>query len=360
MAGSERNITQLLTSIDPRTFQLFVACFISGELAQSMKARGFQVFALQRGSIYSINGLRNLAFLCRFVRENNISLVLTYHEGSDFCGLALSYLCNIPVISNRRDMGYKTKLHHRMAYKLFGRFFSGVIAVSNSVRKEIIKQGWFPENKILVIHNGTDGGKYKSDNNMEMLKGRIGIEPNHRVVGVIANLWRVKGIQYFIEAASIILRQNPEVEFMIIGEDVGQPGYTISELKTLAEELHVGKKIHFMGKRNDIEDLISIFDVGVVASLSEGFSNVILEYMASSKPVVATDVGGNREAVLPDETGLIVPPGNPHELAKAISFILGNRDIALRLGSAGRKRVEEEFSLGKMVRNYEKLFEQVC
>jgi len=285
---------------------------------------------------------------------------VTYHEGSDFCGLALSYICNVPVISNRRDMGYKTKLHHRIAYKLFGRFFSAVIAVSNSVKKEVLRLGWFPEGKIFVIHNGIDARKYANENkNIQMLKVKIGIKTNHRVVGIVANLWRVKGIQYFIEAASIVSKQNSEVEFMIIGDDVGEPGHRITELKDLAKGLNVGKKIHFMGKQDDIIDLMSIFDIGVVASLSEGFSNVILEYMASSKPVVVTDVGGNREAVLHYETGLIVPPGNPHELARAICLILENRNIALEFASAGKRRVEVEFSLKKMVKNYGKLFEQV-
>ncbi|MDH5769297.1 MAG: glycosyltransferase, partial [Nitrospirota bacterium] len=101
------------------------------------------------------------------------------------------------------------------------------------------------------------------------------------------------------------------------------------------------------------------FDVAVVSSLSEGFSNVILEYMASSKSVVATNVGGNPEAVVDGETGLLVPPGDSLSLADAIWSILINKDMGIRLGIAGRERVEEKFSLEKMIINYEHLFEQV-
>src|SRR5512139_3696240 len=113
IAGSERNITQLLHGIDQTRFQVYVACFYSGELAQAMEAEGFQIYGLRRGGIYSIKGLKNIIFLYELIREKGIDLILTYHEGSDFLGLVLSNMCAIPVISNRRDMGFKTRLPHR-------------------------------------------------------------------------------------------------------------------------------------------------------------------------------------------------------------------------------------------------------
>jgi glycosyltransferase involved in cell wall biosynthesis len=121
----------------------------------------------------------------------------------------------------------------------------------------------------------------------------------------------------------------------------------------------ISQNLYFLGGREDVADLISIFDVAVLASLSEGFSNVILEYMASSKPVVATEVGGNPELVLHGETGLLVPPADAHTLADAILSILEDKEAALRYGAAGRKRVEDKFELGKMIRQYEDLFERV-
>ena len=121
----------------------------------------------------------------------------------------------------------------------------------------------------------------------------------------------------------------------------------------------ISQNLYFLGGREDVADLISIFDVAVLASLSEGFSNVILEYMASSKPVVATEVGGNPELVVHGETGLLVPPADAHTLADAILSILEDKEAALRYGAAGRKRVEDKFELGKMIRQYEDLFERV-
>jgi glycosyltransferase involved in cell wall biosynthesis len=359
MGGSERNITQLLGGIDKNKFSLYVARLASGKLAENMKDRDFPIMDLNGAGIYTISGLRNLVFLKRFMSEKKISLILTYHESSDFYGLALSIICNIPVISSRRDMSFKTQPHHRLAYRLGGRYFDSVIAVSNAVKEEVVKRRWFPEERMLTIYNGINTANYGNAHDGAALKRRLGIHPESPVVGMVANVRKIKGYHYFLHAAGIIHKYNRNVQFLIIGNDWTQPGFTITELKRYGEEIGVSQNLHFLGGREDVADLISLFDVAVLASLSEGFSNVILEYMASSKPVVATEVGGNPELVVHDETGLLVPPADAHALADAILSILEDKETALRFGIAGRKRVEDKFELGKMIREYEDLFERV-
>ena len=361
VGGSERNITQLLGGINKDKFKLYVARFIyaSVEPEENIRDKDCPILKLGGAGIYTISGLRNLVFLKKFVREKKISLIVTYHESSDFYGLVLSIICNIPVISSRRDMGFKTKSHHRLAYKLGGRYFDSVIAVSNAVRQEVIKRRWFPEGRTFTIYNGVDTANYGNAHDGTSLKGTLGIDLESPVVGMVANIRKVKGYQYFLQASSIIHRYNPNAQFLAIGYDSTQPGFTITELKRYVEKMGISKNLHFLGGREDVADIISIFDVAVLASLSEGFSNVILEYMASSKPVVATRVGGNPEIVVHGETGLLVPPADARALADAILSILGDKEKALRYGVAGRKRVEEKFELGKMVRQYEYFFKRV-
>ena len=360
IAGSERNITQLLRGMDQTKFHVCVACFFSGEVAQAMRTEGFEVYGLRRGGIYSINGLKNIIFLYKLIRREKITLIVTYHEGSDFLGLVLSKLCAIPVISNRRDMGYKTRLPHRVAYGLLGKYFDGVITVSESVKNEVLNKGWFKEGKAWPIHNGINVGEYVNSTNRESIKRSIGIEANKYVVGLVGNIKKIKGIRYFLHAASLICMEKSDVEFVIIGYDLNEAGNSMNDMKLFARRMNIVDKIHFLGGRNDIADLVSIFDVAVVSSLSEGFSNVLLEYMASGKPVVATDVGGNREAVIHGETGLLVPPEDADKLAEAIKVFLDNKEIGLRYGLAGRRRVEAEFSLQRMIGKYENIFKQVA
>jgi glycosyltransferase involved in cell wall biosynthesis len=360
IAGSERNIMQLLRGIDQTRFRAYVACFYSGEVAQAMRAEGFQIYDLRLGGIYSLNGLKNVILLYTLIRKEKINLILTYHEGSDFLGLVLSKLCGIPVLSNRRDMGYKTRLPHRLAYKLFGRYFDGVITVSDAVKNEIINRGWVKEGKVWSIHNGINVEEYSNHVDRESVKRSIGIKADQYVVGLIANIKKIKGIRYFLNAASLICARKSGIEFVIVGHDLNEAGNSMKDMKCLAEVMNIADKVHFLGGRKDIADLISIFDVAVIASLSEGFSNVLLEYMACGRPVVATDVGGNREAVIYGATGLLVPPENSQQLAGAISVFLDNRELALRYGLAGKKRAEKEFSLERMIEKYETIFEDIA
>lgn len=360
MAGSERNITQLMRGIDKERFQLYTACIYGGKLAQRMREQGYPVFDLRQGGIYTVNGLRNIIFLRNLIREKSISLIVSYHEASDFSGLALAKICNIPIISSRRDMGFKTRQHHKVAYKLTGRLFDGEITVCHAVKEEMIKQGWFPAQRIFPIYNGVDLNEYGvMKKNIETIKKENSINPDHLVVGLIANLRRIKGVHFFIEAASMICKKRSDVEFLIVGGISEESGYGRGDMESLAKRLRVDRNVRFLGSRNDIPDLISVFDVAVVASLSEGFSNTILEYMACSRPVVATTVGGNAEAIIHGETGLLVPPGDSQALATAVQLLLENKEIALRFGTAARKRVEEMFTLEVMIKKYEQLFEQV-
>jgi len=359
MGGSERNITQLLEGIDKNKFRLYVARFASAYLAKDTKGQEAAIMNLHGAGLYTISGLKNLALLRRFVKEEKIALILTYHESSDFYGLALSFICNIPVISSRRDMSFKTKPHHRLAYRLGGKYFDSVVTVSNAVRREVIKRRWFREGRTSTIYNGINAAHYENTDDGITLKEQLGIHPKYPVVGMVANIRRVKGYDYFLEAANIIRRFNPHVQFLIVGNEWTEPGFTITDLKRYGEKIGISQNLHFLGEREDVADLISLFDVAVLASLSEGLSNVILEYMASSKPVVATKVGGNPELVVHGETGLLVPPANAQALADAILSLLEDEEGASRYGAAGKKRVEDNFGLGKMIREYEDLFERV-
>jgi len=359
MGGSERNISQLLAGIDKDKFELYVACLTSVKLPENVRDPSAPIIDLNGDGIYTVGGLKNLFLLRKLVHEKNVSLIVTYHESSDFYGLALSRLCRIPVISSRRDMNFKTIRRHRLAYRVVGRYFDSVIAVSDAVKKEVVRRHWFPEERIVTIYNAINVNENGAANDGNALKHKVGIDPKHPVVGVVANMRKIKGHYHFVHAASIIHKRRPDVQFLVVGYDARKPGCSIAELKQYGGTLGITENLHFIGGRKDAAEFIALFDVAVLASLSEGFSNVILEYMASSKPVVATRVGGNPEIVVHGETGLLVPPADGDALATAILSILEDKEVASRFGRAGRKRIEENFSLSVMIRNYENLFEQV-
>jgi L-malate glycosyltransferase len=326
-----------------------------------MRKRGYKIFSLAPTGIHTWGGLQNLWALRRVVQAYQVDLIVTYHESSDLYGLVMAKLCGIPVISNRRDMGYNAKLVHNLSYRVLGRFYDFVVTVSKAVKQEVVDKGWFSAQRIVPIHNGVELEEFDlrikaNRQTLEFSKIQLGLPPSHSIVGMVTNLRSVKGISFFVEAAASISRIREDVEFLVIGLDIEAPGCTQREYLQMAQRLGVAEHIHFLGKRDDIPELIRIFDVAVVASLTEGFSNSILEYMACAKPVVATNVGGNPEAVVHSETGLLVPPAQTEPLAAAILDLLNDPLRAKKYGIAGRKRVDEHFRLERMIENYEKLF----
>ena len=241
VGGSERNINHLLGGINKDRFKLYVVCFESGRIAENMKDRDLSIINLNGAGIYTISGFKNLVFLKSFVREKKISLIVTYHEASDFYGLTLSIICDIPVISSRRDMSYKTKPHHRLAYRLGGRYFDSVIAVSNAVKQEVVKRCWFPEKRICTIYNAINTADYGKAHDGIALKRRLGIRPESPLVGMVANIRDVKGYPYFLQAACIIHRYNQNAQFLMIGYDITKVFFHNSGLKRHGEEIGISQ-----------------------------------------------------------------------------------------------------------------------
>jgi glycosyltransferase involved in cell wall biosynthesis len=171
-----------------------------------------------------------------------------------------------------------------------------------------------------------------------------------KVVGMVAEFNRFKDYATFIRAAQQISRKRKDVLFVAVGD---------GETLEASEKIATGSEtIKFLGKRKNIEEIVDTFDIGVLSTFTEGISNSIMEYMALSKPVVATDGGGTKELVVEGETGLLVPPENPDALAARIAHLLDNADVAKRMGAAGEARLRREFSMGKMVEETVKLYQR--
>ena len=163
-----------------------------------------------------------------------------------------------------------------------------------------------------------------------------------------------KGYPVFLNAAKIILNKMPDVHFLIVGDGVEK-----ENLKKMTGQLQIESYIHFLGTIENVPQIVSLFDVAVMSSDFDTFSNSILEYMAMSKPVVATNVGSISEAVHHDVNGYLLQRGDIEGLAGSVLKLLDNNNLAVRMGNAGRKMVEDKFSIQRMVKAYEVLFEGV-
>ena len=240
-------------------------------------------------------------------------------------------------------MGFNLTKKDIAFLKVANRFISCVITNSRAVQTQAMQLEGLPESKSRVIYNGIAFDQIPQQSN----------NSNDRVVGIVANLNRpVKRVDLFIQAASIIHKDYPDVKFQVIGD-----GPLRKELENLAAQLGVNASIYFLGRRNDAQSLLEGMTIGVLCSDSEGFSNAIMEYMAAGLPVVATHVGGNPELVQHGKTGLLVPANDVTALAQAIKGLLLRPGTAVEMGHAGREFLIKEFSLDQMLRKTTQLYE---
>ncbi len=161
-----------------------------------------------------------------------------------------------------------------------------------------------------------------------------------------------KGISYLIQALARTAPDQPRLRLLILGD-----GPLRQSLQKLAEDLTIQDRVLFTGFRTDIGELLQIMDIYALPSLWEGHPLVLLEAMAAGKPVVATDIPGSREVVAPEQTGLLVPPRDPHQLAQALLLLASDSSLRQRMGDAGRRLLLERFTIDRMTREYEALYE---
>jgi glycosyltransferase involved in cell wall biosynthesis len=207
-----------------------------------------------------------------------------------------------------------------------------------------------PREKMVVIPSGIDTERFQPLPPARF-KARLGLSEDRAVVGVVTRMRTRKGVEEFIRAMARVRGGHPQAHGVIVGEVSLDEG-----LQTLVQTLGLESHLTLLGRRTDMPEVYSAFDVFVLPSHDEGMSNAILEAMAMEKPVVATDVGGTGEVVRHGHSGVLVPPKDPEALAAAISDLVSQPARAGEMGRLGRRIVEEGFSAHAMVRQMEQLY----
>jgi len=217
-------------------------------------------------------------------------------------------------------------------------FADRVIAVSRTMA-ETLRQSGYRRSSVTHIHNGLDFEKVKAMRSRQDVRRELGIGSRAFLIGTVGRLSAVKGHEDFLRAARLILQQQPEARFLVVGG-----GPLRDALTAFAAELDVDHACVFSGPRADVCDLVGAMDVFVLPSLDEGIPMALLEAMALGRPVVATRVGGVPEVIQHRETGLLVAPRNERALAAACLELAANREWGEVLGARARRVVEVEFS----------------
>jgi glycosyltransferase involved in cell wall biosynthesis len=303
--------------------------------------------------------------LYAFAKGKQIDLIRTYGLKAHLIGRIVGKILGIPVnITSVRSTDPWRKWYHVLLDFLTSGLTDLYIANSEAGRKITHQRERIPLSKIVTIPNGIDMTKYlfqASDGHKlaAAYKQRFGIAREDRVIGIVANFRKMKGHQTIVDALSRIQAEILNIKCLFVGDEfVNEKSYK-QELYKYVQETQLEHTIIFTGTQEDIPGILSVFDLFLLPSLWEGFPTSILEAMAMKKPVIASAVGGIPEIIVPDKTGILIPPQNPDALADAILFLLNNPDIASKMGEAGYERVRRCFTLESVVAQTETIYDQL-
>jgi glycosyltransferase involved in cell wall biosynthesis len=356
IGGSERQAILLGRELDRDRFEVHLGCCVRTDdnIEASLAARGVPVTQYKVSNLYGVSAFRQRINLARYLRANCIDIVHAYNFYSNVFAIPAARLARIPAIASIRDNGECWTPWQRRVERLVCKMADQVVVNADIIKHRLVTEG-FDERRITVIHNGTLDIPVGSPQRSMALRAEFDLPPQAPIVGLVARLDPIKGIEYFLEAAALIAAFRPDVRFLIVGGNRIDSVYA-DGLKKRAASLGIQDIVRFTGFRKDAADLYRLLSVSVLSSLSEGLSNTLLESMAAGLPVVATAVGGNPEAVEDGITGILVPPRDSAALARAICRILDDKELAAAMGRAGRWRVSKHFSTGAMVAATERLY----
>jgi glycosyltransferase involved in cell wall biosynthesis len=352
--GAERVVVSLAKGLSRKKYEIAVCCFKGGVFEEELQACGIPVFKMNKRGLFDLSILFKLL---KIIKKEKFDIVHTHSFSANLWGRVAAFLSRVPiVISTEHTLATaKTKMQRHID-NILARITTKIIAVSKTVRNSLLEEENIPADNILAIYNGIDFTPSSIKNEaIQNKKKELGVGLNNKVVVTIGRLEPPKGYEYLLESARTVTDAFPSTRFLIVGG-----GYLRPALENLAGRLNICDKVILAGPRTDIADILSFSDVAVLPSVREGFSITLLEYMACGKPIVATDVGGNTEAVINGISGIIVPSKDPAALAGGIMNILRDEKLAESLGRNARERFRRKFTIQKMILETENLYETLC
>jgi len=352
-AGTEKQLLLLIQHLNLEKFTPYL-CVLQSSPWLREKFDICEIFCADIKSFKSWRGICGIGRLNRFFRSKQIDIVQVSFRDASLAGITAARLAGIKtILATRRNQGYWLTRHELYLQKFFDRWVVAFIANSKATKEWSIQtEGLLPQ-QVHVIYNALDFGVYSTqdDSIREVVRKRLGIASAAKIIGIVANLRPVKGHGVFLHAAAKVCEKFDDVFFLLIGQ-----GEECERLEALVEELGIADRVRFLGRQQNVQDILRAMDIGVLSSHSESFSNALMEYLAAGLPVVCTDVGGVRELVHEGVNGQIVDSGDSIAMGVAMVKILCNLG-AYSLDSS-REWLQNNCSVLCVVEQYAQLYIQ--
>lgn len=350
-SGAEKQLT-LLASRLPRSELDIHVCVLTrtGPYEQPLRAADVPVTIIGKSS-----KLDPAAFwrLKRHIADLRPDLVHTWLFAANSYGRAAALAAGVRrMIASERCVD-PWKVWHDLAIDRWLARRTDRIVVNSAGIRDFYRAHGIPAEKFLVIPNGIDPPPPSDMTRCDLL-AELGLPSGARLIGAVGRLWPQKRVKDLIWAADLLKVIRDDVHLLIVGD-----GPHRQRLEQYQRQVRIEDKVHFLGHRGDVARLMPHFDLLWLGSEYEGLPNVLMEAMMAGVPVVATDIPGNCELVVPGETGYLVPIGDRAAIARQAQKLLENSELAKRLGEAGRRRMLAEFSVEKMVERHRQLYREL-
>ena len=355
--GTERRLLAVLAGLDRARFEPLLVCIDGvGELVGEARALGVEPIVLGRSRPRNVSGVRRLAHLLRI---QDAAIVHGWLPMPNAFARVAGTLARVSVrIASEAASIRTTDARRARRYGIIERVLApatdAYVANSEAVAASMRDRG-IPAAKIVVIHNGVDVPERIDAEDRARVRGELGAGPDARLVGMVARLVADrKDHDTFLRSVAVLAAEGRPVHAAVVGD-----GPARATLERLAADLGIADHVTFTGFRDDAARLVAAFDVSVLLSYSEGFSNVVLETMAIAVPLVTTDIPPNREAIEDGVHGLTVPVRDVDATAAALRLLLDDGALCARLGEAARRRARERFSLEAQAAGTMRLYEDL-
>ncbi|MDR7415104.1 MAG: glycosyltransferase family 4 protein [Armatimonadota bacterium] len=302
-----------------------------------------------------------LGKLYRLMRQGRYHLVHTHTTKAGILGRIAARWAGAPVVVHTPHghafHGYLGPLGSKALRRVeaaLARWTDAIVCLTEAERADHLRLGVGRPEQLEVIHSGVDLSRFCPPAvNPGAKRQELGLPDRARIIGCVARLVPVKGVQVLLEAVPRIRERVPEAVVVFVGDGELRP-----QLERRARELGVDGAVRFLGLRRDVAEIVPLFEVAVQPSLNEGMGKAAVEAMAAGKPVVASAVSGLVDVVRPDRNGVLVPPGDPEALARAVTDLFLHPERMREFGRAARQDAEV-YGVEAMVDRLEALYERL-
>ena len=354
VGGVENQLAIILGKYDRKKLSPLV-CSLSdkGEIGREIEESGIEVISLNKlGHRFNWTIVRDIYNL---IKARDVKIVRTHQYHANLYGRLAAWPAKVPCIVASVHNVYTRdrKLHRRIINKFLSGFTDKVVAVSETVKRDILKYDGLTDDKVTVIYNGIDTQRF-FDTSRNSMRANLGIPPEAPVIGTVGRLTIQKGQKYLLDAVAMLKEKFSQTVLLIIGD-----GPMRDELGSRIKALGIDKNAILLGTRRDIPQLLSAMDVFVLPSLWEGLGTALIEAMAAGKAVIATDIAPFREIINSEKVGILVPVEDSKAMASSIELLFNNKSLAETFGGSAKERVFSHFTMDITVNRYVSLFENI-